>query len=808
MAEPILVTGKRISDMELVTVVVGTEKVPTGQAGDLAITPDQIAQHVITKGDFATQEDLSQVEINLQTQIANTNLELTNQTTQTRALITAETQARIQGDGNLSDRIDAIDVDIDTVETNLAAETAARIAADALKVDILGSVKSVSGRTGDVVLTPADIGYPTLPDLDLRPKNASTIIDSSGLTQQQINDRAAKARLVDLSYMEWPTGYDVSAVLDAAIKLSQQHPIHLIIPHGDFVASTPVSTGTNGKGIILDLNGSTIKPTVGYTSPDWYLIDLQSTTNFPAILVNGVVDGVNRKQNLFEYTVIADYFRDATSGVHLVGKHVELKNFKFKNLYGQTTKFQCTTFDVSDVDIDNCGGHWYVNDGYDMFGDMFYVGTGSAVEGVVSGTFKNVRGRAKYSSQYAENHQAGSPLTQVQYSRAGLVLENFGGTQNTAYITFENCDLRYVERGIHQEIEGITSHITYINSRMDCCVLFGAYITDTVNGYARDSYFGFYGSAYNGSKGLTRAYGGVSASYGTFENCVVEYFAEDDCKVFGVSGHTTAINTTFKNVTGMWAESSTVKLRNCDVDVKKHFTENYPAWLTSWDIEGGSFTYTGADNVLRTYTADLDFKLKDTAFTNIYLASLDTLNGDKFEDVKLIVNNDSTLTAKGTRWKIVKKDGGVIQYPHVLWGADEILVDEGKYLYEKYTKPTSGTLNLISPQIQKLSERVSLMMIIVKGHHDLGNTLPLINATDYGAGYYVAIAKRDHTLPDKVKLVSGFTSVGSTVDSGFDLTIDANFNITAYGTYSGYVHVGVVPMSQRETLPFVPDAMI
>lgn len=184
MAEPILVTGKRISDMELVTVVVGTEKIPTGQAGDLSITPDQIAQHVITKGDFATQEDLSQVEVNLQTQLANTNLELTNQTAQTRALLAAETSARLSGDSDLSDALNKLTED-------LSKEVSDRIAEDALKVDIEGSVKSVSGRVGDVVLTPVDIGYPDLPILDLREKQAQFVVDSSGLTQEVINRHAA-----------------------------------------------------------------------------------------------------------------------------------------------------------------------------------------------------------------------------------------------------------------------------------------------------------------------------------------------------------------------------------------------------------------------------------------------------------------------------------------------------------------------------------------------------------------------------------------------------------------------------------------
>lgn len=107
MSERILVTGKKISSMELVTNVTGNEKIPTGQPDDLALTPNQIADHTIARGGLVSQEDLSHVESSLGTQIA--------------------------------------------------AEEAARIAADSLKVDKEGSVSSVAGRVGDVVLAPSDV---------------------------------------------------------------------------------------------------------------------------------------------------------------------------------------------------------------------------------------------------------------------------------------------------------------------------------------------------------------------------------------------------------------------------------------------------------------------------------------------------------------------------------------------------------------------------------------------------------------------------------------------------------------------------
>lgn len=72
MAESILVTGKKISAMELVTNVQGNEKIPTGQPEDLAITPNQIKDFVIEQGDLIDQTQLETEVSQLQTAIANT----------------------------------------------------------------------------------------------------------------------------------------------------------------------------------------------------------------------------------------------------------------------------------------------------------------------------------------------------------------------------------------------------------------------------------------------------------------------------------------------------------------------------------------------------------------------------------------------------------------------------------------------------------------------------------------------------------------------------------------------------------------
>ena len=125
MSERILVTGKKISSMELVTNVTGNEKIPTGQPDDLAITPNQISDYAISRGNLVSRGDLSQVESDLSIQIADLASDVTYNDNSVRGLI--------------------------------AAEEDARIAADNLKVDKEGSVSSVAGRVGDVVLAPSDV---------------------------------------------------------------------------------------------------------------------------------------------------------------------------------------------------------------------------------------------------------------------------------------------------------------------------------------------------------------------------------------------------------------------------------------------------------------------------------------------------------------------------------------------------------------------------------------------------------------------------------------------------------------------------
>lgn len=178
MAESILVTGKKISSMELVTNVTGNEKIPTGQPDDLALTPNQIADHTIARGDLASQEDLSQVEVSLGTQITDLGSDLAS---------------------------------------DLAAEEAARIAADNLKVDKEGSVSSVAGRVGDVVLVPSDV-----------------LVEGFG-SQEDVNKYVAKPFLSGYTY-----GLGERVVLTSGVVVKSTVENNVSNPNNGMVGWVPV----------------------------------------------------------------------------------------------------------------------------------------------------------------------------------------------------------------------------------------------------------------------------------------------------------------------------------------------------------------------------------------------------------------------------------------------------------------------------------------------------------------------------------------------------------------------------------------
>ncbi|MDU7367968.1 MAG: hypothetical protein E7L19_12740, partial [Acinetobacter baumannii] len=124
-----------------------------------------------------------------------------------------------------------------------------------------------------------------------------------------------------------------------------------------------------------------------------------------------------------------------------------------------------------------------------------------------------------------------------------------------------------------------------------------------------------------------------------------------------------------------------------------------------------------------------------------------------------------------------------------------------------FAKPSSGPITLIDDDFKKLAKKASLFCIVIKGHDDsLTSRLNNISSTAYGAGYYLCKAKYDPSQANTIKILTSVVSVGSTDAAGYGLTIDANLNVTGYGHYVSFVHVALIPYSEIDTLPFVPDS--
>ena len=649
-----------------------------------------------------------------------------------------------------------------------------------------------------VTLENGDIVKSVVPNNTTNPK-----INMSGWLLEQ-------ASMVDLSGLSLADGTDISAMINNELQKSAERPIRLILPCGNFDLSTSLQSPTTSKGVILDLNGSVLKPRASYSSSDGYLITLSSTTDYPAAIINGTIDGIKRPQNLFEVTNITTLLRDATNGIFLKGINVGLKNLSIKNLYGQTTKYFARNAVTENVFIDNCGGHWHANDTYDMFGDAFYIGTGFNSTGEIFVSFKNVRAFGKYSTQYPENHQAGSPLNRTMFSRIGLTIEKFGGSfNNTVYVNFDNCDFRNFERGIHQELEGITTYLNMVNTRFDYAVLFGAYLTDTLNSYAYNCTFNNLDSDWLSSRGVVRSYDGESIAI--LENCTVSEIGTTTRKnMFGMGGTLKAINTTFNNVQDIWCENLQLKLNNCTINVSKQSSASFLTYDGLTDLKDVTVNYVGTDvNTVKTYVDWSHINMTNVTLENITPPKHIINQSTNMQNNSLIVPDGNTQDWKGWKFNVRNKSGKILHRSSIYWGIPESTVNRQDYLGFSLPKPTTGNLNILTQELKDYISKRGLSVIVARGF-DLFNLTSLDSisgdTSNFAQGFSVAIVAADPSNIDKVRIVHAFTHVGNT--EAYNLTFDAGFNVTGYGSYTSYVTVCAVPYSNLETLPALPSKLL
>lgn len=833
MAE-VLVIGKKISEMGLVNEITGEEKIPTSALGDKAVTTSQLLTYVNNNGvaqwgriggDITNQADLQ------------------NQFSQQLATL----QNHIQDQGNphnvtkeqvglgLADNTADMDKPVST-----AVQEALSLKADQTYVD-----DSIANKTHNSLLgRDADGAHP-----------ASAILDAGGKDQQEVNDLGIpywrekslgydlhsrtmledgyivksvtsnntenpntnmsgwlleQASIIDLGGLSLADGTDISVLINNELQKSAERPIRLILPHGNFDLSTPLIAPTASKGVILDLNGSVLKPRASYSNPNKYLISLYSTTDYPAAVINGTIDGINRPQNLFEVTNINELLRDATNGVRLTGINVGLKNLSIKNLYGQTTKYFARNATTEDVFIDNCGGHWYANDDYDMFGDAFYIGTGFNSTGEIFVSFKNVRAFGKYSRQYPENHQTGSPLNRTMFSRIGLTIEKFGGSfNNTVYVNFDNCDFRNFERGIHQELKGITTYLNMTNTRFDYAVLFGAYLTDTLNSYACNCTFNNLDSDWLQSRGVVRSYSGKSVA--VLENCTVSEIGTTARKnMFGMNATLSATNTTFNNVQATWSENLQLKLNNCTVNMSKHSSESFLTYSGQADLKDVAVNYVGTDvDTVKTYVSWNNLSMSNVTLENITppkgIVNLPT----GMQNNTLIVPDGNTQNWKGWKFNVRTKSGNLLHRSSVYWGIPEDTVNKQNYLAFSLPKPSTGNLNILTQELKDYISKRGLGVVVAIGW-DFPTLTPLEaisgDASVFKRGFSVAVVAADPSNVNKVRIVQPFTHIGNT--QAHNLTFDTDFNVTGYGSYTSQVLICAIPYSDLDTLPALPNRIL
>lgn len=182
MAE-VLVVGKKISEMELVTNIVGDEKIPTGAVGDKAVTTGQLLTYLDdngkvqwghVEGDIANQTDLQ------------------NQFTQ--QLTTLQNHIQDQGNPhNVTKEQVGLGLADNTADMDKPVSTAVQEALS-LKADQTYVDDSLANKTHNSLLGRDAAGaHP-----------ASAILDANGKTQQEINNGNSLESIAEMLAIENP----------------------------------------------------------------------------------------------------------------------------------------------------------------------------------------------------------------------------------------------------------------------------------------------------------------------------------------------------------------------------------------------------------------------------------------------------------------------------------------------------------------------------------------------------------------------------------------------------------------------------
>lgn len=668
-------------------------------------------------------------------------------------------------------------------------------------------------NNGEIVQNSTSGNLTNDPNTDMtgwvKTNSASQIINNNGETQQQINDKFLSSRLIDLNHLSPPENFDFTAILNATLQLSQQYPIYVILPCGNFKITDSIETGTTGKGCILDLNGSTIyvdkrsESDQKLNGHEYNSIILYSTTDTPCAVINGVIDGSRREQNLFRETDYPTLLNKITNGVFISAKTIAFDGLKLRHMYGQTSKFEnANLVNIKDSEITDCGGHWYQNDSFDAFGDSFYIKAGEASQQNIQVNIERTTVVAKSSDQYPENS---TMFPTPKYSRIGITLESLeAGVSSNLKMTIRDSSFDKVERFIHQE-QLLNSSILIENSVVNSVVTFGAYLTETMGVKSNQSDYKMLVGDYNGSKGLARQYSSdylsVVLNNGSIDANNLEY-------PFGNGANSTVLNNVETiNVNGRLAENPNGLAVNGG-SIKYNDTPS-TGWLMGlngdYKLDGVTLDATGT--TLREFNYGVPTSIKNCKFKNMLIGRGFELyyNKRNFFNNQLYMDFSGYADYFGSSYEINDLAGNLLREECLMWGADRDLGVKGLFTHNTAARSAGGaSLNLIGANELTLGKKRPLVLIVVRA--SANPEFFAINEIDSSAGkaFYVAVAKYN-AATNSYSVVKPF--VASNATPTFTLTF-TDLTVNTFGAGVTNVHWAVLPYDQVYTLPVIKDEFL
>ncbi|MGQ1358367.1 hypothetical protein ACT414_18385 (plasmid) [Acinetobacter baumannii] len=246
----VLVTGIKIGDMSLKGTVSGNEKLPTGDVGDLAVTPNQIKNFTIQQGNLVNQEQLDDaIESVEQTasglagrvQTLENRTSNVNNTADLDKPVSNATQAALDLKANKADVYDKTQV-YNKTEIDGKLDLKANVADVYNKSQVYQKSETYSKSEVDSAIT-------GIQHNNLQGRNqpnahpASSIQDFSGKSQQEINDDLYKktSRVVWVNdYGDVGNGQDATQAFRSAV-LAAGVGGKVAFDDGDYLLTQPTN---------------------------------------------------------------------------------------------------------------------------------------------------------------------------------------------------------------------------------------------------------------------------------------------------------------------------------------------------------------------------------------------------------------------------------------------------------------------------------------------------------------------------------------------------------------------------------------